>query len=114
MLLGSIRQPKQLGAHICRIISQELGSDTQEGRDFVVQLVEIYAQLQARYMFKTSKKLLDAVKYAIVDNKYPEMRRVVVLLKNLARKCRDREMEDFIMQLENPAQRTLPRRADVP
>ena len=46
-------------------------------------------------MFKTSKELLDAVKYAIVDNKYPEMRRVVVLLKNLARKCRDREMEDF-------------------
>lgn len=97
MVLSSIGNPMQLSKHICQIISQGLGADTQEGRDFVVQLVEIYAQLQARAASKTPRELLDAIKYAIVSEKYPEMRRVVVQLKNLARRCRDRDMEDFVM-----------------
>lgn len=108
MLLTSIRNPAQLGAHICRIIGLGLGADTQEGREFVVQLVETYIQLQVKCASNSRKQILDAVKYAIVSGKYPEMRRVVVTLKNLAQICRDWEMEDFVAQLESPAQPTTP------
>lgn len=113
MLLSEIDRPEQLSQHICKIISQDLGTETQQERDFVVQLVEMYIHLQARTMSKTSGQLLDAIKYAIVSEKYPEMCRVVVQLKNLARRCRDQQLEDFIMQFESSARRTIPNRQGI-